>query len=335
MALHELPQRDPEQEAAVTATTSNEEGRPFQKHSEPLLNPPVSRIIPIADANDPRLRHYADLKDNMLRDAERRGERSTFIAESQLVVSELLASGRAGEREILSVLVTPEKLSAIEPLTPSGVPIYVVPQDSMMQVVGFNYHRGVMACAARPPERTLDEVLALSRMLIVLERIANQDNVGAIIRNAVGLIGVSERARTIVPSGSADSCSSKLGAGLLLSPDCCDPLYRKAIRVSSGHSLRVPFHRSTDWTKDLGRVREAGFTLLALTPAPDAVDLREIAGMNLPGRLAILVGAEGPGLSVEAMQSADRRVQIPMRSGTDSLNVAVAAAIAIYALDRG
>lgn len=269
----------------------------------------MSRIISIADANDPRLKHYADLKDNMLRDAERRGERSTFIAESQLVVSSLLTSGR----EIISVLVTPEKLAAMEPLTPAGVPIYVVPEEAMQRVVGFNYHRGVMACAARPKDRTLDEVLGQSDFLVVLERIANQDNVGAIFRNTAGLLGVER-------------------VGVLLSPDCCDPLYRKAIRVSSGHSLRVPFARCVDWPADLARVRAAGFTVIGLTPAEDAVDLRQLSKERAGRKPAILLGAEGPGLTEEAMRAADVRACIPMRSGTDSLNVAVAAAVALYAL---
>lgn len=268
----------------------------------------MSDVIAIDDPRDPRLAHYFDLKDHLLRGAERRGERGTFIAESEQVVLQLVASGL----EILSVALTPTRLDAVRRVLPAGVTIYVVPEPVMPAVVGFNFHRGVMACGRRPPEPPLDRLLQEARTLVVLEHVSNQDNVGAVFRNLAGLAGTD--------------------SAVLLSADCCDPLYRKAIRVSCGHALRIPFRRAGDFWAELSEVRAAGFTVLALTPADDAVDIRRLPR---PARPALLLGAEGPGLSERAQREADRRVRIPMRSQTDSLNVSVASAVALYALGEG
>src|SRR5262249_36257417 len=154
----------------------------------------------------------------------------------------------------------------------------------------------------------LPRMLASVRLLVVLEDLANHDNVGGIFR-AVGALGGIGTAAAI------------------LSPRCCDPLYRKAIRVSMGMALRVPSARLEPWPAGLSALQEAGFTLLALTPRSDATPIDVLAPIAKP---ALLLGAEGPGLSDAAMAMADRRVRIPIARGVDSLNVVVATGIALH-----
>ena len=175
--------------------------------------------------------------------------------------------------------------------------------DVMAAAVGFHLTRGVLASADRAPEPVLPGLLAAARRVLALEGINDHENLGALFRNAAAL--------------GADA--------VLLGPRCADPLYRRSVRVSMGHVLRVPFARGP-----LAALREAGLTVLALTPHPPAVPLSTV-DRSVP-RAALLVGAEGPGPSPEALAAADVRVRIPMASGVDSLNVATAAAIALHHL---
>ena len=259
--------------------------------------------IRITDIRDPRVWPYADLRDSKLREAERRGERPVFIAESEMVVRQLIEQGLS----LTSVLVAPAQYERLAPVLPPGVTVYLAEPEVFREIVGFNYHRGVMACVQRPRDLTVAEVLERSSWLIVLEGLASQDNVGAIFRNAAGILGP--------------------GAGVILSPACCDPLYRKSVRVSSGHVTRVPFARSSAWLEDLARIRAAGFTLAGMTPRPGARVLREVPR---PSKPAVLLGAEEPGLTEEALAASDLWVRVPMASGVDSLNVAVAGAIVFH-----
>lgn len=189
------------------------------------------------------------------------------------------------------------------------MPIYVVSQELMNDVVGFNIHRGVLAVGIRPEPPTLDHLLDGADLVVVLEDLTNHDNLGSIYRNIAGLVGG--------------------GARVVLSPRCADPLYRKSLRVSMGHVLGVPTMRSADWRGDLERLKSRGFVTLALTPDPAADDLAEVA-VHLPGKLALLLGAEGSGLIEATMTLVDRRVRIPMAGGVDSLNVATAGAITLF-----
>ena len=182
--------------------------------------------------------------------------------------------------------------------------------ELMAQVVGFHLNRGVLATANRAPVPMMPELIARSRHLAVLEGINDHENLGGLFRNAAAL-GVD---------------------AVLLGPRCADPLYRRSVRVSMGHVLHVPFAELRCWTGDLDVLRTAGFRVAALTPAADAVPLVQ-AGLDT-GRVAWLLGAEGPGLSAEARAAADLAVRIPMAPGVDSLNVATAAAIA-FASVRG
>jgi tRNA G18 (ribose-2'-O)-methylase SpoU len=178
----------------------------------------------------------------------------------------------------------------------------------MAQVVGFHLNRGVLAAARRAPERSLAEVVDGARTVAVLEGVNDHENLGAIFRNAAGL----------------DVDAVVFGSG------CADPLYRRAVRVSMGHALLVPYARATNWPDDLKILQQKGFRLLAMTPNPDAAPLAEAMAAVHDEPVAVLVGAEGPGLSRVVMQVSDRRVRIPMSRGTDSLNVATAAALAFY-----
>lgn len=261
--------------------------------------------ITVADPADPRLGDYADL-----RGAERRLDRSLarrgiLMAEGELVVRQLLRSRFA----VRSVLGTPARLdSARDALgtLPPGTPVYEAPQAVMNDLVGFDVHRGILAAATRAEPPSLTQFLPACSSLVVLETIANHDNLGGIFRNVAALAP---------------------GCGVILSPGCCDPLYRKAIRVSLGHALMVPFAWSADWPDDLEAVRAAGFGLVSLTPSLDADPIERI----YVARPALLLGAEGPGLSQAALP-AGRRVRIPLAPGVDSLNVAVACGIALHRL---
>jgi tRNA G18 (ribose-2'-O)-methylase SpoU len=262
----------------------------------------------IEDPEDPRLADYREI-----RDAERRRRDGTFIAEGRQVVRRLLSAGRYRVR---SALVTPPALHALgEALAAAGVPTYLVRQDIVEAVVGIEFHHGCLVAGERGAEPTLETVLAETRSdrLVVLEGLGDASNVGALFRNALAF-----------------------GAGaVFLAPGTADPLYRKAIRVSSGATVALPFARLADWPRDLKRLRDAGYTVLALTPRAEAVDIGELGdGRLLPARLALLLGTEGRGLSAEALAAADLHVRIPMAPEMDSLNVAAAGAVALHWLSR-
>ena len=248
--------------------------------------------------DDPRLAPYRDLR---LRETGQRC--GLFVAETRDVVRQLLAGRRFG---VHSVLLTD---AARAPLADAlaerpDVPVYLATPPVLKAVVGFDFHRGCVALGVRGTEASVDDVLAgLPRRLVLLEDVSNPDNVGGVLRAARAL-------------GAA---------GALLSPASGDPLYRKAIRVSVGAALLLPWARVTDWDAALARVRAAGFTLIALHPH-DGVD---VASLAVPGRAALLLGAEGAGLRAATRTTADVTVRIPMAAGVDSLNVATACAIAL------
>lgn len=265
-------------------------------------------FIPIDDPADPRLADYHNVPDPAL--IERRG---IFVAEGRLVVSRLLASPRFATRSVL-LTETARRALAGEPGVRDAapeLPMFVVPAPLIEAITGFDIHRGCLAIGERRAVTPWQTLIGQARLLVVAERIANADNVGALFRNAAAL--------------GADA--------VLLDGACTDPLYRKAIRTSMGATLQVPFARIGPWPDALRTLRHAGWTLLALTPA---------AGPSLPAavaaaagsRIALVIGHEGEGLTAAALASCDRHARIPMAPGTDSLNVATAAAIALYELRR-
>jgi tRNA G18 (ribose-2'-O)-methylase SpoU len=265
-------------------------------------------VLTIEDPEDLRLADYREI-----RDAERRRRDGTFIAEGRQVVRRLLSAGRYRVR---SALVTPPALHALgETLAEAGVPTYLVRQDIVEAVVGMEFHHGCLAAGERGAEPTAEALIAETRSdrLVVLEGLGDASNVGALFRNALAF-----------------------GVGaVFLAPGTADPLYRKAIRVSSGATVVLPFARLADWPRDLERLRDAGYTVLALTPRAEAVDIGELGDRRpLPARLALLLGTEGRGLSAEALAAADLQLRIPMAPEMDSLNVAAAGAVALYWLTR-
>jgi tRNA G18 (ribose-2'-O)-methylase SpoU len=266
-------------------------------------------LIEITDLADPRVADYAEMRDAELRHRET-GESpgGRFMAEGELVVRRLIDSACRP----LSILLTPTRLGTLREaldLLPDGTPVYVADQRLMNSIAGFNIHRGVLASAERPRPADPVALLRHCRLLLALENLTNHDNVGGIFRSVAALAGA--------------------GAGILLSPGCCDPLYRKSIRVSMGHVLHVPFATLDPWPGGLGRARAAGWTILALTPAPDAISIESLT-VSPGDRLLLLLGSEGPGLTPGATAASDRRVRIPISPDVDSLNVGIAAAIAMH-----
>ncbi|KAA8963433.1 RNA methyltransferase [Mycobacterium sp.] len=261
-------------------------------------------VCDVTDPNDPRVDDFRNLNSVDQRPDLPTG-RGLVIAEGVLVVQRMLAS----RFRPLALFGTDRRLSELRAdLAGSDAPYYRASAEVMAQVVGFHLNRGVLAAARRAPEPTLAGVLAGARTVALVEGVNDHENVGSIFRNAAGL-GVD---------------SVVLGSG------CADPLYRRAVRVSMGHVLLVPYARARHWPADLDTLRQKGFRLLAMTPDREAAMLSAAMAAVRDERVAVLVGAEGSGLSHAAMQASDLRVRIPMSGGTDSLNVATAAALAFY-----
>jgi tRNA G18 (ribose-2'-O)-methylase SpoU len=267
----------------------------------------VASLIPVGEPADRRLDDYRDLSAADRR-PDRPGGRGLVIAEGVTVVRRLLASPYP-VRSLLGVARRLDELG--EDLDRLDVPAYVTDADTMAEVVGFHLNRGVLAVADRAARPDPAGLLRAAGLVAVLEGVNDHENLGALFRNAAAL-GVD---------------------AVLLGPRCADPLYRRSVRVSMGHVLRVPFAELPGpWPASLDALRAAGLRVAALTPAADAVPL---AAADLGGqRVALLLGAEGPGLSAPALAAADVRVRIPMASGVDSLNVATAAAVAFHAAGR-
>jgi tRNA G18 (ribose-2'-O)-methylase SpoU len=256
----------------------------------------------IDDLNDPRLSPYRNLKD---RELARLGGR--FIAESDLIVRRLIAS----KFQVESVLVARRKAEAIAEVVPKDVPLYVLPDDQLDAVIGYPFHTGVLAVGIRRPSPALDTVIPNRQStLVILPEITNSENMGSLIR-----------------------ISSAFGAdAIILGPRCCDPFYRMSIRVSMGTIFSIPIVRSEDLLADLGKLRsEFGFQLAATVLDADAENLDRASRSD---RLALLFGNEATGLAPEFINACDRRITPPMKLGTDSLNVAVAAGIFLYHFTR-
>ena len=265
----------------------------------------VATITPVDDPADPRLDDYRDLT-TADRRPDRPGGRGLVIAEGVVVVRRLLGS----PYPVRSLLGVPRRLDELaDDLAALDVPAYAVDAGTMATAVGFHLNRGVLAVADRARPVDAGALARSARVLAVCEGVNDHENLGSLFRNAAAL-GVD---------------------GVLLGPRCADPLYRRSVRVSMGHVLRVPFAELPGaWPAALDALRGAGLTVTALTPSPEAVP---IGAAGLAGRrVALLLGAEGPGLTAGALAAADLAVRIPMASGVDSLNVATAAAVAFHAV---
>jgi tRNA G18 (ribose-2'-O)-methylase SpoU len=270
---------------------------------------PDVRVVVVDGADDPRLAEYRDIGDH-----DRLVAQGLFVAEGRLVVERLLED-RFQIRSLLLNRAAFDALgSRLEHLSRETT-IYICATEDFEALTGYHIHRGCLALAERPAPRLLDDLLFRAQSLVLLEDIGNADNIGGVFRNAAAF-----------------------GAGgVVLSHGCADPLYRKAIRTSMAATLRVPFATVPFpdlWTPALTRIRAAGFQLVALTLREGAVTLKEMAAAPRTGRIALLVGAEGPGLPEGSEALADVRVKIPISPAVDSLNVAVAAGIALHALRK-
>jgi tRNA G18 (ribose-2'-O)-methylase SpoU len=269
--------------------------------------PSVMGPIVIGDADDPRLSDYVRLRDATLR----RSIETTaglFIAEGEKVIRRAVEAGYRPRSFLLAERWLPG-LQDVVGRWP-GVPVYLVSEALAEQVTGFHVHRGALASLHREQRHTVADLLELRR-LVMLEDVVDHTNVGAILRNAAGLGW----------------------HGALLSPRTADPLYRRAVKVSMGAVFSLPWARLDDWSGAPRRLADAGFTTIALTLAPDAADLDQVAARLGPDHpVAVMLGTEGAGLSVRWTESAAIRARIPMTAGIDSLNVAAASAIACYVL---
>ena len=260
----------------------------------------TGRVERVTDPADARLADYRQLRDTSER---RRIEGDEFfIAEGPTSIERLLASGH----RVRSVLVSEQKYSRMAGLLePLEAPVYVVDKAMLREIVGFDLHRGAIAAADRRPHPTLDEVVATARRVAILEGLNDPENLGAIARSARAF-GVD---------------------ALVLDPTCIDPYTRRTVRVSMGEILFLPSCRvePDEWpVAALTRLHSAGFESWAMTPADDSDDSWRLA---VPDRLAVVLGAEGPGLAAATISAASRRVHLPIHADVDSLNVGAAAAV--------
>jgi tRNA G18 (ribose-2'-O)-methylase SpoU len=266
----------------------------------------MAELVEIADPDDPRLADYRDLRDVELR-KHLEAEHGLFLAEGEKVVRRAVEAGHRPRSFLMASRWLP---GLADVMSTTEAPCYVVSEALAEEVTGFHVHRGALASLERRPLPSVDEVLADARSVLVLEEIVDHTNVGAIFR-----------------SGAALGFDA-----VLLAPRCSDPLYRRSVKVAMGAVFALAWTRLPDWYGALPALTDRGFTTVALTLASDAVPVEEaVAGV---GRLALVLGSEGHGLSARWEQTADRRAIIPMTGGIDSLNVAAATAVACYVAAR-
>ncbi|MCB0978891.1 MAG: RNA methyltransferase [Acidimicrobiales bacterium] len=271
----------------------------------------VVPATPVERIDDPRIAEFVGLRDADLR---RRRESpggdlaGIFIAEGDIVVERALRAGYT----LRSLLVDGARTQPLPDSVPEGVPVFAAAPEVVLKITGMAMHRGCIASFDRRPVPSLNDVLADATRVVVLENLTNPTNLGVIARSAVAL--------------GADA--------LVLDPSCCDPLYRRASRVAMGEVFALPYAWAPRFPDGLDPLTAAGFELLALTPAAEAESIDEVT-FGPDDRVALVLGAEGPGLRPETLAHIDRPVRIPLHGRVDSLNVAAAAAIACYVLGRG
>jgi tRNA G18 (ribose-2'-O)-methylase SpoU len=229
-----------------------------------------------------------------------------YIAESSKVISRAIAAGHSPKSVLCGAKFADSILGLVDSFE---IPVFVAPDELIERVTGYDVHRGALAAMVRPELLSVETVLQDARLVVILENLVDHTNVGAIFR-AVAAMG-------------ADA--------VLITPECADPFYRRSIRVSMGTVLQVPWTRLSNWPASIDEVRAAGFLVAAFALREDSLTLREFAAQRHE-KVAIVLGAEGDGLSARTLANVDTVVQIPMHHGVDSLNVASAAAVALYAL---
>ena len=261
-------------------------------------------LIRLERADDPRVQEYRAVSE-----PELVRESGLFVAEGRLVVRRAIEDGRYRVRSLLLSEAARRDLEPVLGRLAEDVPVYICAARDFLTIAGFDIHRGCLALVQRPAILSADNVLGTARVVVILEAVANADNVGGVFRNAAAF--------------GADA--------VLLSPSCCDPLYRKAIRTSMAATLQIPFARMEDWPHGLAALGVRGFTIVGLTPRAPAQSLDSFAASR-PARIALLVGNEGAGLSREAEAAAHHLVRVPIRPDVDSLNLVVATGIVLSRL---
>ncbi len=264
----------------------------------------MAELTHVDDLDDPRLGDYVRLRDVQLR-TRLESERGIYLAEGEKVVRRAVEAGHRPR----SFLMAPRWLDGLaDVLDRWEAPCFVLDEAQIESLTGFHVHRGALAALERPDPMSAADVLAGARRVVVVEDLVDHTNIGAVFRN-VAALGFD---------------------AVLLSPRCADPLYRRSIKVAMGAVFQLPYARLDDWYGAPDLLRDAGFTTYAMTLAPDAVPITEVA--TDVDRLAIVVGGEGHGLSDHWQREADVRVTIPMADGIDSLNVAASVAVACWHL---
>jgi tRNA G18 (ribose-2'-O)-methylase SpoU len=266
----------------------------------------VSRIERVG-AGSALLTEYECLTDVALRRAREPAE-GLFIAEGEKVIRRAAAAGYP----VRSLLLEEKWLAGLaDVLDGTDAPVYLASRETLERVTGYSVHRGALAAMTRLPLPPALDLAARSRTVAVLEDLVDHTNVGAVMRGAAGL-GID---------------------AVIVTPRCADPLYRRSVKVSMGAVFAVPWSRVDSWPSALHDLQDLGFSVLALTPAQDATPLSDLPP-GVTDRCALVLGAEGPGVTEAALAASDHRVRIPMAGGVDSLNVAAAAAVAFYALGQ-
>lgn len=264
--------------------------------------------IRITDPHDERVHDYVGLTDVALR-RRTEPEQGLYIAESEKVIRRALAAGHRPRSYLMAQRWLTDLGDLVADAEQDGIPVFVADHDVIEGFTGFHLHRGALASMHRPATRSVEDVVAGARRVLVIEDVVDHTNVGAVFRSAAAL--------------GTDA--------VLVTPRCADPLYRRAVRVSMGTVFQVPWTRIDPWPGGMDALRDSGFTVAALALSDDAVTLDELAA-DPPERLALVLGTEGDGLSRRTVEGADVVVTIPMAGGVDSLNVAAAGAVAAWAL---
>ena len=268
-------------------------------------------VIRIDDVRDPRLVDYTSLTDVALRTSFE-SEHGLYIAESAKVVSRAMRAGHVPRSVLMSDRWLPRMDALIDEIQTRhpSTPVFIGDETELEAIAGFHVHRGALAAMQRPALPALSTLITdAPQRVVVLDGIVDHTNIGAIFRSVAGI--------------GADA--------VLLTEQCADPLYRRSVRVSMGAVFQVPWTRICHWSTDIGYLRDCGFTVAALALTPDAIDLGSFAA-TAPDHLAIVLGSEGDGLSADVISDADFVIGIPMAGGVDSLNVAAASAVALWAL---
>jgi tRNA G18 (ribose-2'-O)-methylase SpoU len=263
------------------------------------------RIEHISSLDDPRLEFYTHLTDLSLRRLTEPGT-GLYLAESTKVIERALSAGHTP----VSVITLDKWLPGLEPLLAEhDIPVFVGDETELEKLTGFLLHRGAIAAMERPALQPVADIVRDARRVVILENIIDHTNVGAIFRSVAGL--------------GADA--------VLITPECADPLYRRSVRVSMGTVLQVPWTRIPSWPDGLRELQNEGFVIASLALTDYSITLSELAAEGHE-RLAVVFGTEGHGLTSSTLAASDRIVRIPMSHGVDSLNVAAAAAVTLYAL---